>query len=171
MRFQPPKFLADHPLWQRLRGHATVMAAAADTVMAWPPRPAQLLSSGERLAHPALEGALRVAHPQGYLFAHVSLARLVRVPARRSHKDWLARTAHVNADFVLCDAASRPLAVVMLIGEAESPGRLRRRERVARICEAADIRLLEWPPGWRPEPRALREALFSSAAPAQTPAH
>jgi hypothetical protein len=172
MRFEPPKFLVNHPLWQRLRGRASGPAQSdADTVMAWPPRPARLLSGDERLVHPALEGALHVQHPQGFVFAHVPLSRLVRVPARRSHKDWLARTAHVSADFVLCDASSRPLVVVMLTRETDSDGRQRRRERVLRICEAAGIRLLEWPAGWKPEPRTLRELLFSSAGPAQTPGH
>ncbi len=139
--------------------------------MAWPPAAGKLLNRDERLAYPALESALRIAHPQGFLLAHVALPRLVRVPSRRSHKDWLARTAHVSADFVLCDAHSRALAVVMMLEEGESESRRRRRERVGRIVEAAGMRLLEWPTGWKPDPKTLRELLFSSAEPAQTPAH
>jgi len=166
------------PLWQRLsqaiqrRLHPPPAAPEqGDTVSNWPPAPGKVLSGAERLVHTALEGALRAVHPQGYLFAHVPLPRLVRVPSRRSYKDWLARTGHLSADFVLCDANSRTLAVVMIAAFHESPRGQRRRQRLLRVLQAAGVRVVEWKPGWQPEPKALRDALFSAAAPAQTPAH
>jgi hypothetical protein len=169
------------PLWQRLsqalhrRLHPQAADApqSSDTISNWPPAPGKVLSGGERLVHAALEGALRAFHPQGYLFAHVPLPRLVRVPSRRSYKDWLARTGHLSADFVLCDAGSRTLAVVMMAAYQESPRGQRRRERLLRVLQAAEVRVIEWPMGWQPTRKELGEALFgaSAAAPAQTPAH
>lgn len=185
MRFE---LSAQNPIWQRLgealRRHiqpadAAQPAAESDTISSWPPAPGKVLSGAERLVHASLEGALRATHPQGFLFAHVPLPRLVRVPSRRSYKDWLSRTGHLSADFVLCDADSRTLAVVMMANFHESPRGQRRRERLLRVLQAAGVQVVEWPIGWQPSRKALCDALFgpaaavaaSAAKPARTPAH
>lgn len=179
---------ANHPLWQRLSevlrrrihpGDANPSSTESDTIASWPPAPGKVLSGAERLIHAALESALRATHPQGFLFAHVPLPRLVRVPSRRSYKDWLSRTGHLSADFVLCDAESRTLAVVMMANFQESPRGQRRRERLLRVLQAAGIQVIEWQIGWQPSRKALCDTLFgpgaavvaSAAKPAQTPAH
>jgi Protein of unknown function (DUF2726) len=140
-------------------------------VMGWPPEVGKVLSSSERRAHAALDAALRVEHPQGFLLAHVPLPRLVRVTGRRSYKEWLGRTGLLSADFVLCDAHSKPVAVVLLEQAQASERAHRRHERLRRVVEAAGIRVLDWAEDWQPDMKTLRAALFSAAAPAQTPAH
>ncbi|MFN7693505.1 MAG: DUF2726 domain-containing protein [Burkholderiales bacterium] len=181
MQFAPDSL---PPLWQRLsnavhqRLHPQTPAPTplgADTVSNWPPEAGKVLSGPERLAYAALSSALHTAYPQGFLLAHVPLPRLVRVPSRRSYKDWLARTGHLSADFVLCDSTSRPLVVVQMAAVKESSRGQRRTERLQRVLEAAGIRLVFWQVGWSPNPATLRNALFASkvsaTGPEQTPEH
>ncbi len=158
------------PLWQRigqalqqrLQPHANEPTPlGADTVSNWPPEAGKVLSGPERLAYAALSSALHTAHPQGFLLAHVPLPRLVRVPSRRSYKDWLARTGHLSADFVLCDPTSLPLVVVQMAAVRDSSRGRRRNDRLQRVLEAAGIRLVSWAVGWSPDPPTLRSTLFA----------
>lgn len=142
-----------------------------DTVLHWPPSAARPLGTVERVVHAALSGALQVEHPQGYLLAHLPLPRLVRVPVRRSYKEWLTRTAHLTVDFVLCDALGQPWVAVLLEHPDASARALRRRERLERVLLAAGIPVLLWRNGWQTDPKGLRTALLSAAAPARTRAH
>lgn len=126
-----------------------------DTVAEWPPVPARLLNAPERLA----QAHLRQALPDCQLFVHLPLARLVRVPNRRSYNEWLSRTAGLSADFAICDRSSQLLACVLLCPRQDSPRGLARRARLARVLRAAGVPVLEWPAGWVPHASELRQAL------------
>ena len=145
---------------RRPRAQEPSRPSATDTVAQWPPRPAKVLGAAERVVHLALSSALQIEHPQGFLFAHMPLPRLVQVPSRRSYKEWLSRTGHLTADFVLCDLSSRVLAVVLMSHPDESARAVRRRRRLERVLQAADVRVLTWRNGWQTDPKALRAALF-----------
>jgi hypothetical protein len=131
-----------------------------DTVMHWPPTPAKVLASEERLAYKALAKALALEHPKGFLLAHVPVPKVVRVPARYSYREWLSRTGLLTVDFALCDAHGYVRAAVLL-PLAEESGRLsRRRERLLRVLQAADVRILVWHRRWQTDEVGLSAALF-----------
>ncbi len=164
--------LRDH-LAPRLKrpSHRASPRSPWDTVMHWPPSAVRPLGTVERVVHTALAAALQIEHPQGYLLAHLPLPRLVRVPVRRSYKEWLSRTGHLTVDFVLCDALGQPWLAVLLEHPDESPRAQRQRDRIQRVLLAAEIPVLSWRNGWQTDPKALRAALLSAARPARTRAH
>lgn len=132
----------------------------SDTVMHWPPTPARVLRSEERLAHKALARALSLEHPKGFLLAHVPVPKLVRVPARNSYREWLSRTGLLTVDFALCDGHGYLRAAVLLPVADEQPRTTRRRERLIRVLQAADVRILIWHRRWQTDEVGLSAALF-----------
>ena len=151
----------------------------ADTVQAWPPEATRVLPRPERMAHTALVAAL----PECWIWPHVPLPHLVRVPSRRSYAEWIARIGHLSVDFAVCDRSSLLLGVVLMPLTSDSSRALRRRTRLVRVLEAAGVRVVEWHASRLDSVSAVRAALLppaqppvlvepvSSAAPAQTRAH
>ncbi len=151
--------MTEVPLLQRLSNwlplQRNLKTQSDDTVAAWPPVPARLLNAPERLA----QGQLLQALPDCQVFVHLPLARLVRVPNRRSYNEWLSRISGLSADFAVCDRTSQVIACVLLCPREESPRAKLRRERLARVLRAAGLNVLEWQPGWVPHENELRQAL------------
>ncbi|MBB5203475.1 hypothetical protein HNQ51_000768 [Inhella inkyongensis] len=146
------------PFFQRLGQQLRPLVRAhanEDTVAAWPPVAARLLNAPERLAHSVLQQAL----PDCQLFVHVPLARLVRVPNRRSYNEWLSRISGLSADFAICDRSSQVIGTVLLSPREETPRGKLRRERLARVLRAAGLQVVEWQVGWQPHQNELRQAL------------
>ncbi len=136
-----------------------------DTVAAWPPEVTRVLGRTERTVHTALVAAL----PEHWVWPQVPLSRLVRVPARRSYTEWMARIGYLTADFAVCDLASRVVAVVLMPPEGLSARALRRRDRLCRVLQAAGVPVIDWDAERFTSTAAVRSAV-NSAAPAQIPA-
>ncbi|WP_457421004.1 hypothetical protein [Roseateles sp. P5_E7] len=138
----------------------------SDTVVRWPPTPARVLASADRHAHRSLAKVLALAHPKGFLLAHVPLHKLVRVPRQHPYREWLSRTGLLTVDFALCDEHGYARAVV-LMPIAEDQLRLqRRRERLLRVLHATDLPLTLWERDWQgDDDEALRRTLFSRDVP------
>jgi hypothetical protein len=138
---------------QATRRHAT--REALDTVAAWPPEAARVLTISERQAY----DLLRRAMPGFLVLAQVPLSRFLRVPSRHPYSEWLQRVGSLSADLVLCDAGSRVLAVIDIRAPQESDRARRRHERMARVLRAAGIHVHAWREGALPAQIEVRHAL------------
>ena len=134
---------------------------ALDTVVAWPPDSARVLSIHERQAYDLLRRAL----PGMLVLAQVPLSRFLRVPTRHSYTDWLQRVGSLSADLLLCDSGSRVLAVVDIRAPQETDRSRRRHERLARVLKAAGIRVYTWREGQLPTLSELRNSIAADLAP------
>jgi hypothetical protein len=128
---------------------------ALDTVAAWPPEAARILSVDERQAYELLRRAL----PGFLVLAQVPLSRFIRVPLRHSYADWLQRVGALSADLLLCDAGSRVLAVIDVRAQQESDRARCRHERMARVLRASGIHVFHWREGALPSPAEVRTAM------------
>jgi Protein of unknown function (DUF2726) len=135
---------------------------ALDTLAAWPPEAARVLTITERQAYDLLKRAM-----PGYLvLGQVPLARFIRVPARHSYSEWLQRVGALSADLLLCDAGSRVLAVVDIRPATESERSRKRHERMAKVMRAANIHVHVWREGALPTAAEVRTAMAHTMAPA-----
>jgi hypothetical protein len=135
---------------------------ALDTLAAWPPEAARVLTITERQAYDVLKRAM-----PGYLvLGQVPLARFIRVPTRHSYADWLQRVGSLSADLLLCDSGSRVLAVIDIRPATESERSRRRHERMARVMRAANIHVHVWREGALPTPAEIRTAMAHVSGPA-----
>lgn len=139
-----------------------------DTLVGWPPEPVRMLRTSERAAY----NVLTLAMPGQMIFAQVPLARFIDVPKRFSYAEWMRRLGSHCVDFVICDAASKVIAVVdvrpapALINE-----RLQRRlDRVSRTMKSVGIPLHVWIETALPTVEAARHALELSLGRAPAPA-
>jgi len=139
---------------------------ALDTVQAWPPESARVMSIAERQGYDLLRRAL----PGFLVLAQVPLARFLRVPTRHSYTDWMQRVGSLNADLLLCDGGSRVLAVIDIRAPHETERSRRRHERLARVLKAAGIRVHVWREDDLPSLAAVRSALGADLLPAAEPA-
>ncbi len=128
---------------------------ALDTVAAWPPEAARVLTITERQAYDLLKRAM----PGYVVLGQVPLSRFLRVPSRHSYNDWLQRVGSLSADLLLCDSGSRVLAVVDIRPAAESERSRRRHERMARVMRAAQIHVHIWREGALPSTAEVRTAM------------
>ncbi len=126
-----------------------------DTVVDWPPEPVRVLTISERQGY----DVLRRAMPGFLVLAQVPLARFIRVPARNSHVEWLARVGSLSADLLLCDAGSRVLAVFDIRSMQETERSRRRHARMERVLKAAGIQVHVWREGYLPSASDLRQHL------------
>jgi len=136
-------------------GGRTARQDTLDTVAAWPPEAARILSVSERQAFDLLKRAL----PGFMVLAQVPLSRFVRVPMRHSYNDWLQRVGQLSADLVICDVGSRVLAVVDIRSAEESPRSRKRHDRMARVLKAAGIRVHAWREGDLPSASEVRSVI------------
>ena len=137
---------------------------ALDTLAAWPPEAARVLTITERQAYDLLKRSM-----PGYLvLGQVPLARFIRVPARHSYNEWLQRVGSLSADLLLCDSGSRVLAVVDIRPATESERSRRRHERMARVMRAANIHQHVWREGALPSAAEVRTAMTHVLGPAAT---
>lgn len=135
---------------------------ALDTLAAWPPEAARVLTITERQAYDLLKRAM-----PGYLvLGQVPLARFIRVPSRHSYADWLQRVGSLSADLLLCDSGSRVLAVVDVRPATESERSRRRHDRMAKVMRAANIHVLVWREGALPTTAEVRTAMSHISGPA-----
>ncbi len=134
---------------------------ALDTVVAWPPDSARVLSIHERQAYDLLRRAL----PTTLVLAQVPLSRFLRVPTRHSYTDWLQRVGSLSADLLLCDSGSRVLAVIDIRSPQETERSRRRHERLARVLKAAGIRVYTWREGQLPSMAEIRNSIAVDLAP------
>jgi hypothetical protein len=131
---------------------------ALDTVADWPPEAARVLTVTERQAYELLRRAL----PGFMVLAQVPLSRFVRVPTRHSYSEWMQRVGQLSGDLVLCDSASRVMAVVDIRSRSETERSRRRHERLARVLRAAGIRVHIWYEGDLPSISEVRTVLGAS---------
>jgi len=137
---------------------------ALDTVQAWLPESARIMSIHERQAYDLLRRAL----PGFLVLAQVPLSRFLRVPTRHSYNEWLQRVGSLNADLLLCDSGSRVLAVIDIRAPEETGRSRRRHERLARVLKAAGIRVFTWREGDLPSLAEVRNVLGNELAPPTT---
>jgi hypothetical protein len=133
-----------------------------DTVAGWPPEMARVLTISERAGY----DLLRRAMPGFPVLAQVPLSRFLRVRARHSYSVWLQRVGSLSADLLLCDAGSRVLAVFDIRALKESERCRRRHERMARVLDAAGIKVYTWREGELPTASELRSSLAALLGPA-----
>ncbi len=133
---------------------------ALDTVAAWQPEAARVLTATEREACDLLKRAM----PGFLVLAQVPLSRFIRVPLRHSYADWLQRVGHLSADLLLCDSSSRVLAVIDVRPPQESERSRRRHERLARVLRAAGIGVHVWREGELPSIGEVRSVLGADFA-------
>ena len=126
-----------------------------DTVQAWPPEAARVMTVQERQSYELLRSAL----PGYMVLAQVPLSRFLRVPTRHSYAEWLQRVGSHSADLLVCDTGSRVLAVIDVRAEDESARSRNRHERLGRVLRAAGIRVHVWREGHLPTPAEVRTAL------------
>ncbi len=131
---------------------------ALDTVAAWPPEAARILSVSERQGYELLKRSL----PGFMVLAQVPLSRFVRVPMRHSYNDWLQRVGQLSADLVVCDIGSRVLAVIDVRSADETPRSRKRHERMERVLKAAGIRVYVWRDGDLPSASEVRQVIGSA---------
>lgn len=143
------------------RRPSTVARDAQDTVQAWPPTLARVLSIHERQAYDHLRRAL----PGFMVLAQVPLSRFLRVPTRQSYGEWLHRVGNQSADLLLCDAGSRVLAVIDIRSPQETERSRRRHERLTRVLKAAGIRVYTWYEGDLPTVAEIRSLVGAELAP------
>jgi hypothetical protein len=151
----------------RQRGARPAEREVLDTVAGWPPESARVLTVDERQAFDLLKRAA----PAVLVLAQVPLSRFIRVPMRHSYSDWLQRVGSLSADLVICDSGSRVLAVIDIRAVEESARSRRRHERMARVLEAAGLRVYTWREGELPTVQQVRSLLSPLLAPSdQAPA-
>lgn len=145
------------------RGPRRAQAArdALDTVAAWPPDSARVLSVHERQAFELLRRAM----PGMLVLAQVPLSRFLRVPTRHSYVDWLQRVGSLSADLLVCDAGSRVLAVIDIRSPSETERSRRRHERLARVLKAAGVKVYIWREGSMPSMSEIRSSIAADLAP------
>lgn len=149
---------------------------ALDTIASWQPEAARVLTAAERKAYETVRKAL----PSHMVLAQVPLSRFLKVPTRHSYSQWLSRVGSLNADLVICDAASQVLAVIDVRPTNQSARGRQRHERMSRVLRAARINVLTWPehnlpslsevraqmaPLLQDGPRGLAEGGFGGSAP------
>jgi hypothetical protein len=129
-------------MWRRRHSapRAKSKQEALDTVQAWPPEAARVLTIGERRAYELLRTAL----PGFLILAQVPLGRFIRVPTRHSHAEWMQRVGSLSADLLICNGGSRVLAVIDIQPSGQSERSRRRHERMARVLNAAGISVQVW---------------------------
>lgn len=128
---------------------------ALDTVAGWPPESARVMTTSERQSYELLKRAL----PGFMVLAQVPLSRFVRVPTRNAYTEWLQRVGSLSADLLLCDSASRVIAVVDIRSPQETERSRKRHERLARVLKAAGIRVYTWREGDLPTVAEVRATL------------
>jgi Protein of unknown function (DUF2726) len=111
-----------------------------DTVAAWPPEAARVMTTAERKAYETVRRAL----PQQVVLSQVPLSRFLRVPTRHSYSQWVSRVGCLNADLLVCDQGSRVLAVIDIRPPQQSARGRQRHERMSRVLRAANINVLTW---------------------------
>lgn len=141
---------------------------AVDTVIGWPPEVTRVLAHRHRRAHEVLRRAL----PEHVILAQVPVARFLHVPARLSYAEWLRRIGHVCVDLLVCDRASRVIAVVEVreTGHRASERARKREKRLERVLRAAGVPLQVWDEAWMPDAATVRRTLLTDDEPSLEPA-
>jgi len=145
-------------MWRRRQGARPPAKRLEDldTVQAWQPEAARVLTVAERRAYDLLHQAL----PGLLVLAQVPLSRFLRVPSRNSHAEWMHRVGSLSADLLVCNAGSRVLAVIDIRPATGQTERSRRRhERMARVLKAAGIEVQVWSEDRLPSAAEIRALL------------
>jgi hypothetical protein len=156
-------FLAVALVWWGIRSRGAASSPShggdnIDTLTGWPPQATRILTTAERQAY----DLLRSAFPVHMILAQVPLQRFIKVPTRYSYSEWLRRAGQINADLVVCDRHSQVIAVVEIQAEDDEPGgrARRRRERMMRVLESAQIPVHLWRASLLPTVEAARHAIL-----------
>ena len=124
-----------------------------DTVAAWPPEAARVMTTREREAW--------IASVWGHLLRNDRHhnRRVGRVPPRHDVADWMQRVGQLSADLLICDGVSRVLAVVDIRSTAETDRAKRRHDRLGRVLRAAGVRVHVWQDASLPSVTEVRSEL------------
>jgi hypothetical protein len=131
-----------------------------DTVQAWPPEAARVLTIAERRAY----DLLRTALPGFLVLAQVPLGRFLRVPTNHSHAEWMKRVGGLSADLLVCSSGSKVLSVIDIRPSAQTERSRRRHEGMARVLKAAGISVLVWSEDQLPTASEVRTLLGTELA-------
>jgi len=131
-----------------------------DTVQAWPPTAACVLTPSILQAHHVLQ----MAFPEHIIFSQISLSRFIRVPTRNSYAEWMRRVGGLCVDLLVCNAESQVVAVVEIRQPhgCQNEKLTRRQQRMDRVLEAAGIPVHVWLEGQLPSPAAARNVILGS---------
>lgn len=156
--------------WLRRRGAAGAVGGqpedALDTLAAWPPEAARVLTTAEQRAYQLLVRNL----PSGYaVLAQVPLSRFLRVPTRHSYREWMRRVGRLNADLLVCDSTFQVIAVVNVrpAQGRDSERGVERHARMDRVLRKAGVRVLNWREDALPDAQLVPELVFGRAGVAQ----
>lgn len=157
--------------WLRRRaGSGTAQGSrpedALDTLAAWPPEAARVLTTAEQRAYQLLVRNL----PSGYaVLAQVPLSRFLRVPTRHSYREWMRRVGRLNADLLVCDSTFQVIAVVNVrpAQGKDSERGVERHTRMDRVLRKAGLRVLNWREDALPDAQLVPELVFGRAGIAQ----
>ena len=141
---------------------------ALDTVAAWPPETARVLTTPEQRAYQLLVRSL----PPGYaVLAQVPLSRFLRVPTRHSYREWMRRVGRLNADLIVCDSTFQVLTVVNVRPEKgkDSERGIERHARMDRVLRKAGLRVLNWHEGALPSAELVPDLVFGRNVPLHAP--
>jgi hypothetical protein len=131
---------------------------APDKSLTHTPVPARVLTVAERQAHTLLRQAM-----PGYLvLAQVPLSRFLSVKTNQT--EWLQSISGLSADILLCDSASRVLAVIDIRTAKLSDNSRRRHERMTALLRKAGIKVLSWQADSLPDVALARHQLLPMLA-------
>ena len=152
-------------LFARRRRAATDAGRAADsevldTVQAWPPQAVRVMTLPERLAY----GTLRRALPRHLVLAQVPLSRFISVPPSNSYSQWLTRVGRLNVDLLVCDSSSKVIAAVEVRSGDQTSRSMARHNRLARVLQAAGVKVHVWSDNDLPTLAAVRELFKNNKA-------
>lgn len=159
--------------WLRQRGAGSTKQSvrpdeALDTVAAWPPETARVLTTPEQRAYQLLVRNL----PPGYaVLAQVPLSRFLRVPTRHSYREWMRRVGRLNADLLVCDSTFQVLTVVNVRPEQgkDTERGTQRHARMDRVLRKAGLRVLNWHEGAMPRAELVPDLVFGRSGPVPAP--
>ena len=111
---------------------------------------------------------LRAALPDLFVFPQISLGGFID-PTHPRHRFLRNHYDRLTADFVICDAATRPLAIVEIDDRSHAHPRAQSRDaRKNSACEAARLPILRWPATPLPTIEMFRERITPLLKPART---
>ena len=120
------------------------------------------MSNNERDAYQRL----RAAFPELLVFPQISLGCFIATTYQR-HRALRNHYMQLTADFVICDAATIPIAIVEIDDRSHAHPKARERDaRKTTACEAARVPLIRWPATPLPTVEAIRERITPLVRPA-----
>jgi hypothetical protein len=136
-----------------------------DTVLGWHPSAVRIMTAAEQNAFDTVRAAL----PECIVLSQVPLSRFIRVSQQHSYTEWLRRVGNQCADVLVCNSASKVLAVIEVRSSTAqtNPRVLKQSARKAETLRAAGLAFHIWPDTALPTVDQARQLLgYSAGSPA-----